>query len=231
MSQACFDLSSRKRTSFDDGNYVYELYNRDGKLMIDIRSNNSRIRKAKPIEITVPDTIDYCINLYRCFLNHRHLDDISALRSLDTSHVTNMGEMFRGCRKLRDYNALSSWDVSNVATMAGMFHGCYKLRDYSVLSSWDVSNVIDMCWMFYNCAFNHDDDLRPLSNWNVHEECVLSGFRSNELSFYRRGENSPIIDLPAWNNRNIYPREADRIRDTSPQWLLDRDAAQRERHT
>ena len=203
MSIDSFDLSSTERTRFDDGDYIYELHNQNGKLIIDIRSNNSRIRKAKPINITVPDTIDYSINLHQCFYDHRYLDDISALGSFDTRHVTDMSEMFYDCRKLKDCNALSSWDVSKVMNMSDMFY----------------------------CTTYRNEDLRQLSNWNVHEHCVLSGFRSQGIGFYQRGTNSPIINSIFWNHRNLYPDEAARIRDTSPQWLLDRDAAQRNRRT
>ena len=154
MAQTYFNLSSTERTRFDDGNYIYELHNHEGKLMIDIRSMRSMIRKAKPINITVPSNLNYYIDLSRCFYNHEQLIDISELSSFDTSRVVNMEEMFSRCRKLASIEPLSDWDVSNVWDMTGTFHACWRLSD-----------------------------LTCLSNWNVREDCILRGFYSNRGPF------------------------------------------------
>ena len=154
MTQRFFDLSSHERTRFDDGNYVYELYNDGGKLIIAIRSMHSMCRKAKPIKITIPDTIDYYINLSKCFYNHGQLTDISALSSFDTSRVVNMEEMFSRCRSLVSIEPLSDWDVSNVWDMTGTFNACWRLSD-----------------------------LKCLSNWKVRDDCILRGFYSSRGPF------------------------------------------------
>ena len=149
MTQTYFDLSSTERTRFDDGNYVYELHNHEGKLIIDIHSMCSTIQKAKLININVPDTIDYCINLHRCFYNHHELSDLSALKSFDTSHVVDMSEMFYGCRALTDCDSLSSWDVSNVTDMSYMFYCCHMFLDFSAIESWNISSKCEL-YKFYH---------------------------------------------------------------------------------
>ena len=100
MSINSFDLSSTDATQFSDGNYVYIFRNQGERLIIKIRSSHRMARKAKPIKITVPDTIEYYIDLSKCFYRHSALTDISALKSFDSSKVVNMSEMFSGCHKL-----------------------------------------------------------------------------------------------------------------------------------
>ena len=154
MSQEFFDLSSSEYKRFDDGDYVYDLHNEADRLIIHIRSMHSMCRKAKPIKITVPDTIDYYIDLSRCFYNHKHLVDISALSLFDTSRVVNMEEMFSRCRSLVSIEPLSDWDVSNVWDMTGTFNACWRLSD-----------------------------LKCLSNWKVRDNCILRGFYSSRGPF------------------------------------------------
>lgn len=137
MSQEFFDLSSTKSKRFNDDNYSYELYNQEGKLVIYIHSTRRLCRKAKPININIPDTIDYNINLLYCFSNHQALTDISALKSLDTSRVIGMSEMFYNCVRLKDLTPISSWDVSNVKDMSGMFSRCRRITTLQPLERWN----------------------------------------------------------------------------------------------
>ena len=158
MIDGFFNLSSSEYKRFDDGNYVYDLHNQGGKLIISIRSMHARCWKAKPIKITVPDAIDYCIDLSRCFYRHTALSDISALTSFNSSKVVNMSEMFSGCRKLISVESLSEWDVSNVWDMTGTFNACQRLFNLTCLSKW---NVRDDCVLeaFYSI---HNPNLEPV---------------------------------------------------------------------
>ena len=158
MSQAYFDLSSPDATQFGDGNYVYIFRNEGNRLIIHILSQRSMIRKAKPIKISVPDTIDYYIDLSRCFYNHGQLIDISALSSFDTSRVVNMTEMFSRCHKLASIEPISDWNVSNVWDMTGTFNACQRLFNLTCLSNW---NVRDDCILeaFYSI---HNPNLEPI---------------------------------------------------------------------
>ena len=72
------------------------------------------------------------------------------LSGLDTSQVTNMGDMFFACSSLRSLD-LSGWDTSRVTGMWGMFSGCTSLP-FLDLSGWDTSQVGSMGAMFSGCS-------------------------------------------------------------------------------
>ena len=137
--------------------YTYTLHMDQDRLMIDVKcsAQNQWITKARAINISVPDGIDYAINLQRCFKGYEGIRDISELSSIDSSKIINTEEMFSGLWILKDLSPLSSWDVSNVHNMSGMFWSCNKLTD-----------------------------LTPLSSWKVPDDCVLSGFYSRWGSGY-----------------------------------------------
>ena len=165
MSKEFFDLSSSDYKRFDDGNYVYDLHNQGNRLIIHIRSMHLMCRKAKPIKITVPENINYYIDLSRCFYNHKHLVDISALSSFDTSRIVNMTEMFSRCRNLSSIEPLSNWDVSNVWDMTGTFHACLLLTDLTCLSNW---KVLDDCILeaFYSSSGEFLEPTGPIIGLN-----------------------------------------------------------------
>ena len=131
--------------------YEYTLYMNENRLMIHVKCNarNSHITKARPINISIPDGIDYALDFKWCFAGHRHIRDISALSSIDSSKIISTQLMFHGLWNLKDLSPLSSWDVSNIHNMSGMFWGCMDLTD-----------------------------LTPLSSWNLPEDCNLTGFYS-----------------------------------------------------
>lgn len=71
------------------------------------------------------------------------------LDGLDTSAVTNMGNMFRKCSVLTALD-LSKFDTSNVLNMANMFQSCAALEKLDV-SSFNTSKVTNMAAMFNGC--------------------------------------------------------------------------------
>lgn len=141
---------TRPLTLSDDW-YTYTLHMDQNRLMINVKCNaqDRHISKARPINISIPDWIDYAINLQRCFEGYHSIMDISALSSIDSSKIV--------CTEL-------------------MCHGLWHLKDISPLSSWDVSNNHNMSGMFWECI--DLKDLTPISSWKIHDECVLSGFYS-----------------------------------------------------
>ena len=64
---------------------------------------------------------------------------------LDTSNVTDMGEMFNGCRNLKSIPQLNTSKVTN---MSSMFDGCESLTTIPQLNT---SSVIYMGGMFNSC--------------------------------------------------------------------------------
>ena len=73
------------------------------------------------------------------------------LSQWDTSHVTDMHDMFQGAE---DFNQdITSWDTSSVTDMSLMFYNAKAFNQY--IGRWDTSNVTNMSSMFYNAqAFN-----------------------------------------------------------------------------
>ncbi len=137
---------------FDDRYYSYEVTSEANVLYIHVRSRNHMIRKARPIEISVPEGIEYWISLTSCFCYNTRLSDITALSSLDASRVRSMRGMFRRCYNLTDLSPLSNWDVSNVDDLTGMFYGCKRLRDLSPLSQWKPTIDVQRFQGFY-CVY------------------------------------------------------------------------------
>ena len=87
---------------------------------------------------------------------------------LDTSHMTNTGNLFTDCRNLTHIALL---DTSNVISMNGMFSGCVALSNES------LNNILAMCT---NSAMTSNKTLKyiglsqtqvttcqSLSNWSA----------------------------------------------------------------
>ena len=66
--------------------------------------------------------------------------------NINTSNVTNMGDMFRNCSKL---TSVPSFNTSNVNNMQNMFVGCSILTS---VPSFSTSNVTNMGYMFQDCS-------------------------------------------------------------------------------
>ena len=74
--------------------------------------------------------------------------NIVGLPNLNTSHVTNMADMFVACG-VKELN-LNNWDTSNVTDMNDMFGECRKLEKVNV-KSFNTKNVKNMNSMFFGC--------------------------------------------------------------------------------
>lgn len=119
----------------------------------------------------------------------RNLHDISGLANLDTSNVTDMGDMFN-CNQISDLSPLANWNTSNVTDMGEMFDG-NQISDLSPLANWNTSNVTSMNAMF---AGNQISNLTPLANWKTDNVTDMS---------YMFAVNSDLIDLSPIANWNM----------------------------
>lgn len=97
------------------------------------------------------------------FYYYSSCTNIYGLENLDTSHCTNMSNMFGECSVTN--LDLSSFNTSNVTDMSSMFYGCSYLTSLD-LSSFNTSNVTDMSSMF-NCTGLVDIDLSSFNTSNV----------------------------------------------------------------
>ena len=84
---------------------------------------------------------------------------------LDTSHVTDMREMFYSENKLESLD-LSNFDTSNVTDMYEMFYNNLELKSIDV-SSFDTSKVINMHGMFWHLPKLTGIDLTSFDTSNV----------------------------------------------------------------
>ena len=104
---------------------------------------------------------------------------------IDTSHVTDMSELFNTNRRFNGHIEL--WDVSNVTTMKYMFSHAGNFN--TSISDWDVSNVTSMKGMFeLAVSFNQN-----ISNWDVRNVTTMERMFKYAYNF-----NQNI------NNWNVY---------------------------
>ena len=81
------------------------------------------------------------------------LEEISNLKSIDTSDAQDMGSMFTyaGYRSSKLTVDVSGFNTSNVTTMYHMFYFCESVEELDV-SRWDTGNVTNFDNMFRNCG-------------------------------------------------------------------------------
>ena len=86
---------------------------------------------------------------YYWFCGCSKLTSISGIKYLDTSEVTNMGEMFYGCEGLSNLD-VSNFNTAAVTNMMEMFRGCSRLSSLD-LSNFNTAAVTSMFDMFCGC--------------------------------------------------------------------------------
>lgn len=104
------------------------------------------------------------------FYMDKNVQSIEGISNLDTSHVTNMYQMFFGLYKLSGILDLSGFDTKNVTSMEMMFEGDFSLTNLNV-SSFDTSNVTNMHSMFSSVSGITSLDL---SNFNTSKVTDIS---------------------------------------------------------
>ena len=110
--------------------------------------------------------------------------------AVDTSNVTDMGNMLNGCNNLLVFP--KNIDTSNVIQMYGMLQYCYNLPLLDV-SNWDTSKVTSMSRMLYSCRSLTSLDLSSLN---------ISNVTSLESMFYDCNKLTSI-DLSGWDTSKV----------------------------
>ena len=130
--------------------------------------------------------------------------------NLDTSHVTNMSNMFEIWddfpSNAENYNliGLEGWDVSKVTDMNSMFSKAgsnattWTIGD---LTNWDTSSVTDMSYMFNHAGYLAITwNIGDISNWNTSKVTTMSNM------FCRAGYSATtwsIGDLSKWDTSKV----------------------------
>lgn len=134
------DAEESPCVSFDEETGVLTLYgNIENMFSLANYSGDKRVKEVKALKGTVLP-VD-CNKLFSRFEAEKI--DIS---NADTSHVTNMSDMFSCCSNLKYLN-IDNIDTSNVTNMNQTFYACPNLKSIN-LQSFNTSNVTDMMNMF-----------------------------------------------------------------------------------
>ena len=157
------------------------------------------------------------LTMERWFEGCTNLSKIEGLNKLDTSNVTDMGNMFNGCSGLTSLD-LSSFNTANVTGMYNMFNDCSGLTSLNV-SKFDTANVTGMCGMFNGCSGLTSLDLSSFNTANVTNmgnmfyDC--SGLTSLDLSSFNTANVTDMygmfngcsgltsLDLSSFNTANV----------------------------
>ena len=128
---------------------------------------------------------------YHLFADFTVLKAIENIELLNTSTVTNMGEMFAGCKKVTNLN-LSNFNTSKVTNMANMFNNCNSLTSLDI-SSFDTSNVTDMKAMFQFCKALTSLDLHNFNTSKV----------TNMISMFYNCNSLTSLDISGFDTSNV----------------------------
>ena len=122
--------------------------NRDSSKMFLSRFGEQKIENILELDLSNFNT-SHVTNMNDMFVNMHNLTSLD-LSNFDTSQVTDMGDMFFYASSLTNLN-LSSFNTSKVTNMGSMFNNASSLTSLS-LSSFDTSKVVDMGAMFNNMS-------------------------------------------------------------------------------
>ncbi len=142
----------------------------DGARLLRLDDNYYRMSHIYPDYKTMnrlPDFYDTSAltTMSAMFFGCRGLEDISALASIDVSHVKNLDWAFGLCKSLRNISPLASWQTKSVERLYQTFHRCWLLSGVSALSDWDVSNLKVLNDAFFGCLSLRT--VAGIANWNV----------------------------------------------------------------
>ena len=152
--------------SKDNSNY-YDLYiGAEGRITAPENFSYFFAGYSNVRSITFNDALDtsHTTNMSNLFYCCTLLSDLD-VGSFDTSNVTDMSWMFSTCQQLWTLK-LNNFDTSNVTNMSGMFSACQNLSTLDV-SSFDTSNVTNMNDMFFRLSTLQNLDLQHFDTSKV----------------------------------------------------------------
>ena len=129
-------------------------------------------------------------NMYEMFSSCDNLSSLD-VSNFDTSNVTNMDWMFRSCDNLTSLD-ISNFNTSKVTTMGSMFQFCRSLTSLN-LSNFNTSNATNMEYMFNGCSGLTSLDVSNFNTSNVTSTSNMFGGCYNLTS----------LDLSGWDMTNV----------------------------
>lgn len=150
------------------------------------RKNNSSI-----IDLGASPLKKSSLTYWKSFIKYKFPTEITSLKWIDTSNVTDMSGMFNYCSGLASLDA-SNFDTSNVTNMSVMFDSCSGLTSLD-LHNWDTSKVTSMSQMFNSCS-----GLASLDVSNFDTSNVTSFFY-----MFRYCRSLTSLDLHNWDTSKL----------------------------
>ncbi|MBQ3306810.1 MAG: BspA family leucine-rich repeat surface protein [Bacilli bacterium] len=138
---------------------------------------------------------------YNQGLGGNGLKTIKGLDTWDTSHITDMSQMFLGLSSLTTLD-LSNFNTSNVTNMMNMFNGCSSLTSLD-LSSFDTSNVTTMQSMFSYCSSLTTLDLSSFNTTVTNTDYMFYGCISLSTGYARTQADANRFNSASENPSNI----------------------------
>ena len=136
--------------------------------------------------------------------------EVINFENVNTSMMTNMGNMFSGAKKLRRIEHIERLDTRNVVGMQRMFYECESLTELD-LTNFDTSKLRSMFEMFRGCKSL--TNIKMSSKFNaINVETMYYAFAncpsllSLDLSSFdtRRVTTMQYMFVGSWNLRTVY---------------------------
>ena len=131
------------------------------------------------------DCITSYVNFMACMFSHCSSITSIDMSNLDTSNVTNMGQMFEFCENLKTVNI----GKTSATNMYRMFYECWHIEKVIL----DTSSATDMEGMFYSCQYTESID--------------ISGFDTSSATkmkyMFSSCNNLKTVDLSGFNTSNV----------------------------
>jgi surface protein len=211
-----------------DGDVYYISSQRKGKKVVAPTDSSDLFAFAKLVTIDVSMLdVGGVVSMDGMFRMCHNLTNIFGLETWDTSHVTNMDNMFQSdwylsnemfdsladwntenvatmkhtfafCESITNLRFLRKWDVSHVtSSLEGTFAYCKNLVTADGLQDWDVSSAITLAALFDSCE--NLTDISALRKWNVSTVLYMSGiFRGCE-----RLTSDAMMALASWHTSEV----------------------------
>ena len=176
--------SSRSGTTYDlNSGSTYPLWSYDESVVSATKVVfNSSFANARPT------------TTYGWFYGMSKLEYFTGMEYLNTSEVTNMGNMFNRCSALTSID-VSHFNTANVTNMSSMFADCSGLWSLN-LRSFNTANVTNMSGMFSDCSGLQNIELSSFNTANVTD-------MSNMFAYCSGFDWFKTLDLSSFNTSRV----------------------------